>query len=406
MRKSFIIAAVCTLLLVLWMLSGLMFNQPDNATALEQRGSASPQMPLFKVAVQSIAAEQTPLFITANGQVEPFRVVQVRAQTEGQIDQVFATEGEHIEQGHALAKIAIDDRLIRLAEQQALLESRTNTLSRLEQLAQRNYQSQSDLDRSRADVKGAQAAIANIELEIAHTNVSAPFSGMLERLLVEQGDFIQVNGPVAILLDQDPLLVTVPIAQQDVNKLSLGSAARIELSTGESVIGTLSFISPRASAQTRTFEAEIKIDNADGRLRSGMSAKAQIATERVPAHFISPALFSLGSDGEIGVKVVDAANIVRFYPVTILQSGTRGAWVGGLPQQARVIVSGQGFVAAGNEVRVEEVSDVLDSSQNDLQSDLQNKQASSLQTNAQSDSPSSTANSAQSNTSSVKARAN
>jgi multidrug efflux system membrane fusion protein len=130
----------------------------------------------------------------------------------------------------------------------------------------------------------------------------------------------------------------------------------VTLSTGESVEGRLTYIAPRANEQTRTFDVEIEIDNSDASLRSGMSAKAKISTGEVDAHFLSPALFSLSSDGDVGVKVVDETDKVRFYPVTILQSNTQGAWVDGLPEQVRVITRGQGFVDEGNQVSVEDLS--------------------------------------------------
>ena len=354
MKNSYIVAAVCSLLLVIWMVSGMVFESDEaNIEASKPDNQASDA--LFKVAVQVMEARATQLFVSANGQVEPNRVVQVRAQTQGQVDAVFAQEGERIEQGEVIANIAMNDREIRLNQEQALLESRVNTLKRQEQLAQRNYQSQSDLDRAKAELKASQAAIASIELDIQHTKVVAPFTGTIERLVAEQGDFVQINAPVAVLLEQSPLLVTLPIAQQDINRLSMGNTAQISLSTGETVEGRLRYISPRANEQTRTFDVEIEIDNSDGKLRSGMSANARIATEEVLAHFISPALFSLGSDGDIGVKIVDSEDTVRFYPVTILQSNTQGAWVAGLPKQVRVITKGQGFVTDGNVVRVEEL---------------------------------------------------
>lgn len=358
MKKSYIIAIGFSLMFVVWMLSGVLGSEAPYKKDVDAQSNGEPA--LFTVAVTTMQAQQTLLFVTANGQVEPNRVVHLRAQTHGQIAAISAKEGEAIEQGQAIATIAMDDREIKLAEQTALLDARLKTLERLNKLAQRNYQSQSDIDRATADVKGAQAAIASIELDIAHTSISAPFSGVLERMLVEQGDFIQVNGPVALLLDQNPLLVTLPIAQQDINKLANGDSADVVLATGEKVVGTLRYISSRANRETRTFEVEIEIDNADGKLRSGMSAKAKIQTTEVAAHFISPALISLGIEGEIGVKVVGSDDIVQFYPIEILQSGSGGAWVSGLPATARVIVSGQGFVTSGNKVRIEALTSQVD----------------------------------------------
>lgn len=360
MRKSYLIAGCFSLAFLVWMLSGVMFDSSNtsiDANSFDQRDPN--EKVLFKVAVQTMTAQQTPLFITSNGQVEPNRVVQLRAQTEGLIAEITDKEGLPVSQGELISSIEIDERELVLAEQQALLDSRKRTYERLQELAKQNYQSQSEIDQALANVRAAEAAIARIRLDISRTSITAPFDGVLETLLVQQGDFVQVNAPVAVLLEQHPLIVSVPVAQQNISRISIGKTSEISLSTGQSVMGKVRYISPRANEQTRTFLVEIEIDNADGRLKSGMSAKAKIATETVDAHFISPALFSLNESGEIGVKTVDNNNRVQFHSVSILQSDSNGAWVGGLPKRADVIVSGQGFVSVGSEVRSDKASSML-----------------------------------------------
>jgi multidrug efflux system membrane fusion protein len=128
-------------------------------------------------------------------------------------------------------------------------------------------------------------------------------------------------------------------------------AAQVNFANGLSRQGRIRYISPRANSSTRTFDVEIEIDNANGSLRSGISAQAQIPTKKVKAYYLSPALFSLSDSGEIGVKTVNEQDIVEFYPIELVQSDSNGTWVTGLPDSAKVIITGQGFVKAGNKVK-------------------------------------------------------
>ena len=75
-----------------------------------------------------------------------------------------------------------------------------------------------------------------------------------------------------------------------------------------------------------------------------------IPTGQMSAHFISPAILSLGTDGQLGVKTVQDDDTVAFHPVVVEQAQTDGVWVSGLPEQARIITIGQGFVSAGEPV--------------------------------------------------------
>ncbi len=76
----------------------------------------------------------------------------------------------------------------------------------------------------------------------------------------------------------------------------------------------------------------------------------RIPAETVPGHYVSPALLSLSSRDEIGVKSVDDDGNVVFHPVEVVRTGADGVWVTGLPTRVRVITVGQGFVREGDRV--------------------------------------------------------
>jgi multidrug efflux system membrane fusion protein len=60
----------------------------------------------------------------------------------------------------------------------------------------------------------------------------------------------------------------------------------------------------------------------------------------------------LDSAGRQGVRYVDATNIVRFAPLTLIEETPEGAWVTGLQGAVRIITVGQSYVAEGQKVLV------------------------------------------------------
>jgi multidrug efflux system membrane fusion protein len=56
---------------------------------------------------------------------------------------------------------------------------------------------------------------------------------------------------------------------------------------------------------------------------------------------------SLGTDGTLGVKTVNAENIVEFFAIQVVKAQIDGIWVTGLPDVADVITVGQGYVNEG-----------------------------------------------------------
>ena len=59
----------------------------------------------------------------------------------------------------------------------------------------------------------------------------------------------------------------------------------------------------------------------------------------------------LSDSGTIGVRIVDADNIVKFMPIKILEDVQNGIWVKGIPDSSNIIIRGQGFVENGEKVK-------------------------------------------------------
>ncbi|MDC0375464.1 hypothetical protein OAN00_07820, partial [Pseudomonadales bacterium] len=71
------------------------------------------------------------------------------------------------------------------------------------------------------------------------------------------------------------------------------------------------------------------------------------------AHLVSPASLSLDRNGQLGIKILDAAKRAVFNPVEIVDESPEGVWVAGLPQRATVITVGHEDVSDGQAVQVD-----------------------------------------------------
>ena len=68
------------------------------------------------------------------------------------------------------------------------------------------------------------------------------------------------------------------------------------------------------------------------------------------AQKVSPALIALDDEGRIGIRTIDADNIVEFHLVEIIADAENGVWVSGLPNRTGLITVGQELVTAGERV--------------------------------------------------------
>lgn len=348
MKKSHVIALGVTASVVLWMGAGLIFGDKKNTpnTTADENDSSVKKM---VVEVRQQSASLVISNIIAQGHVIPDKEVDLRVETAGAVHGVLIRQGVAIKAGDILAQIDMDDRKIKLNEAKAKIVEAQGKYKSAKKLGKKGYTAESRVDETLSNLRAAQAEENRIALDIEHTNIVAPFDGIIDRQHIEQGDYVSLGDKVFTIVDNDPLIVSVYIPQHEINNVKVGGMADVELATGQGKIGKIRFIAPRAEQATRTFRVEIAIPNSDG-LPSGISAAVRIPKKGVMAHFVSAALLTLNIDGIVGIKAVDDDGIVSFFPVKIVSSNLNGVYVVGLPDKVTIIVNGQGFVVAGDKV--------------------------------------------------------
>ncbi len=350
-KTSYLIASGIAIAVTAWLLSGQLTREepvtPAGATSEMAQPAAAP---LARVRVREQAAEPRIVEIVLRGQTVANRQVELRAETRGKVVEVPAEKGALVPTGDIIAQISNDDRKARLDMAKALLVQREIEYDNAQKLSKKGYRPETDVAETRAKLEEAKAAVTSMDIDIAHTTVRAPFNGVVEERPVEIGDFVDVGDKVATIVDPDPMLVVGHVSEQDVVKIRVGMPGKARLVTGETVSGKVRFVGSTADAQTRTFRVELEVPNPDRRVVQGISAELQLPVAELPAHRVSSAILALTDDGKIGVKTVNADNVVEFRTVDIIGDGPDGVWLAGLPERVRFITVGQDFVLPGQKV--------------------------------------------------------
>jgi len=349
MSKSVLIAALLVAALVLWMLSGQLGSKEDSESVAETNTEES-AVPLMKVRTRSLQAENITREVVVQGQLEPVKVMTLRAETDGNIQQLDLDKGQKISRGQSLALLSIDTRNANLAVAEANLVQAESEYQATRKLQRQGLQSKLSLESAGARQEAARAQVEAAKIEIANTTILSPINALIEDVHVKVGDFVDRGAQIATLVDNSQVLVTGQVSQQYITDISVGQPASAELVTGQTVEGTVSFISSMADKTTRSFEIEVLIPDPPENISTGLSAQINIPVEELMAHRVSPAMMAISDDGVLGVKTLDENNKVAFNEIKVVKTETRGAWVTGLPNDITLITLGQAFVSIGEEV--------------------------------------------------------
>lgn len=349
--RSIILAAALALGVVAWMATGLIGGDDSTAASSAPATDGGSESNVRAVSVRTSEARPVRREIVISGRSEPNRVVEIAAETEGRVASIDAERGDRVTAGQRIVRLAMRDRAARVEEAEALVRQRELEFRAAQRLQSQDLMAETQIAQAEAQLATARAALERVRLDVENTSITAPFEGELQEREVELGDYVGVGDTVATLVDTDPLVVVGDVSETEIRELDSGVEGRAELASGRIITGRVRYVAPVAADSTRTFRVELEIPNPEGEYRAGMSAEVVLPAGEIVAHRITPALLTLNDDGDVGVKTVDSLDTVRFHPVEIVRSGDDGVWVTGLPERARVITVGQGFVAAGQTVR-------------------------------------------------------
>jgi len=341
MKRSALISAGLFLLVMLWMLSGTFSQSVPHDVTEENASSVAP----MKVLVQSLSARPVIREVVVQGDLEPKRHVNIRAETAGRVIELPIEKGSQVKKGETLLKLSEDDRPAQIARVKAQIVSIRLEVEGARKLQKEGYQSKTQLKSAEANLAAAQAELKALQIDLERTSIKAPFEGVLEDQLIELGSLVERGDAVISYVDKYTLKAVGYIPQQSARRLAIGQKVQISLLDGDQTEATISYISSVAESGTRSFRIEADVPNPDLKLAAGVSAEIRISVSQEMAHYISPAALTLDDKGEVGIKAVNAENRVDFYPVSLVRTDADGVWVSGLPDNVDIITQGQGFVA-------------------------------------------------------------
>ncbi|NQY82836.1 MAG: efflux RND transporter periplasmic adaptor subunit [Alphaproteobacteria bacterium] len=355
--KSILVSLLIVAAVVGWMASGNIGNEAVREAAIEKEAAIKQanrrEQKAFLVTVIESRAESFARQIKVNGRTQASRSSAIKAELSAKVTEINGVDGERVAAGDILVRLSKDIRPAAYASALAQLESSKKNFDAVKNLFSSGYQSELEVLRAKESFVRARQNVTQAKKALDDTTITAPYAGVLQNMAVELGDLTNSGMVVAQLIDLDPIEVVTYVSERELNQVHLGQSAKIILISAEIFEGTVHFIAPSSDVRTGTFEVRLRLANPDTHLLEGISSEVTIFTGETLAHFQSKSVLTLNDQGTVGIKAVDAQNVVAFYPVEIIEDTRDGVYLGGLPTTLSLIVVGQDFVKPGTAVRTQ-----------------------------------------------------
>jgi RND family efflux transporter MFP subunit len=270
-------------------------SKPDAAAA------AAAAQPLLIAAedVYAVTSKALASGPSITGSVQPERRAALRAEIGAVVLKVLKENGDAVHRGDMLVSLdatAIRDALTsaeatsRAAEQS--FEQAQRQFERLKTLRASGMASTQQLEdaetrrnNAQSDREAAKSRVVQARQQVQHTEVRAPFDGIVSDRKVSAGDTAQIGQELLKVIDPRSMRFEGLVSADRIGSVTAGQSVVFRVSgyVGEEFVGTIRRVNPAANATTR--QIEVLVDFADGRQPklAGLYAEGHVETEKTTA---------------------------------------------------------------------------------------------------------------------------
>ncbi len=260
------------LAVALWASLAVACKPPEEG---EDKGK-TPEEKEFKRPVETTKIESVDFvnYIRLLGETEADETVTVASELPGRVISSDMKEGQVVEKNHRLARIDVRTDQTRMGQLRVALDQSKRDLKRSENLLTKGLATPADVERAQLAVDNQEYSLRLLRQGVGKSTVRAPISGIVDRVHVKTGEYVNPGMPVATVVNHDSIIVRAGLPESQIRYGREGATLTIEIPALETRYeGTIRRVGLQADTRNRTFPLEVEIENKDHVLRAGMRAQ-------------------------------------------------------------------------------------------------------------------------------------
>ncbi len=330
----------------------------SNDKSAEKDGEKKGQKPTLVTVTQvkNQAIETTEVTI---GSLEGLINPTVAAEVAARVLKFHVTTGEQVKQGQLIATLDAADFGMQRNEQQAeiariqaQIDNQAKTVARNQTLVDKHFISQNAVDNDIAQQKvlqqqlaAAQARASSINHDSSKTRVVSPVSGVVEKRLVSQGEFVRIGDPIVQIVSKQKLRAHLPFPEQIAAQLKAGLKVRLSTPTSDKAVETtIHELKPMVTEGSRSIDIIADIAEGAPGWQPGASVTGTVILgEQAAALMIPEQSLVLRPAGEVVYVVRDNVAYQAVVKTGARQNGLIEL-IEGLQPNEMIVVDGAGFL--------------------------------------------------------------
>jgi len=314
---------------------------------------------IFAVQVIAVEAKRQPVTesLSLIGSLAANEMVEIKAETDGIVQETPFSEGQGVEQGQLLIRLDETKFTTALAEAEGNFKLSRANFERAKQLFKDKLISGQEYDQAAATFDVNQATMERRKRELKDARIYAPFAGIMGARNVSPGQVIARNMVLSWLVDLDPIKVEWNLPERFLSQVKTGQTLELKVAAYPTnrFQGKVYFVAPSVDPNLRTTLVKAEIPNPHRELKPGMFANLDLTVNiRENSIVIPEVALSQILDGDRAVVfAVDTNSIVQLRPVKLgLRLAGRVEIISGLDAGEKVVVEGVQKIGPGAKVKL------------------------------------------------------
>lgn len=315
---------------------------------------------LALVSIEDIKTQSFKHFIEVQADIATDENILIFSEMSGVIQQLPIKKGQQVSRGQILAVLDDGGMQSQLAQFQVQESLAKTIFERQQNLWNQNIGSEVQFLEAKTNYEAAQNAVKQIQRQIDKSIVRAPFSGVVDELLVEHGQLsLPGQTPLLRLVSLKNLYIDAHIPENHIASVEKGAEVEVRINgLAEEFTAKIDQVGAHINPNNRTFSVRIPIGNSIELARPN-----QIATVKIndyandEAILISDKVIQVNTLGEAYVYVLNVDDKNReiakrkFIELGMTQNGQTEV-LSGLSSSDKIIVEGARSIRDGQGIKI------------------------------------------------------
>ncbi len=295
------------------------------------------------------------------GNVETKQNIVLYPEYSGVLTKVYVKEGQHVRKGQLLASIDDGGLGQQLAQVQVQAGLAKTTYERQKRLWDQKIGSEIQFLQAKSNYESTEKAVAQMRNQLAKTSVRAPFSGVIDDVISEQGSVVTPGQSKLIrIVNLKNMYIEAEVPESYVASVTKGKDVEIYFPILNKIISTkIRQVSNYINPNNRSFKIEVPVPENGGSIKPNLTAKLRINDyTNDKAILIPQSVISENAEGEqyayITTEINDSskAKAIRAIIKTGKIQGDYVEVISGVKNGDQVILEGARSVSDGQSVEI------------------------------------------------------